>query len=148
MTRNKGLPGHHLRRQTVGEAWQPLMRRLFRFNRLCRRLYGEPFWDGAVALLVLVGLAHASTADLMCERAQPVFVGGDVVSDNVIELVWRGRSYRMQRVGTTTGAQRFEDPVSRLIWISIPSKSMLLDGGKGEPIVSDCKILLGGRAVR
>jgi hypothetical protein len=54
----------------------------------------------------------------------------------------------MQRVGTTTGAQRFEDPVSRLIWISIPSKSMLLDGGKGEPIVSDCKIHLGGRAVR
>ena len=98
--------------------------------------------------LFWVGLAHASTADLMCERAQPVFVGGDVVSDNVIELVWRGRSYRMQRVGTTTGAQRFEDPVSRLIWISIPSKSMMLDGGKGEPIVSDCKTHMGGRAVR
>jgi hypothetical protein len=98
-----------------------------------------------VLLLCLfwIGQAHSSTADLMCERAQPVFVGGDVVSDNVIELVWRGRSYRMQRVGTTTGAQRFEDPVSRLIWISIPSKSMLLDGGKGEPIVSDCKIASG-----
>ena len=102
-----------------------------------------------VLLLCLfwIGQAHSSTADLMCERAQPVFVGGDVVSDNVIELVWRGRSYRMQRVGTTTGAQRFEDPVSRLIWISIPSKSMLLDGGKGEPIVSDCK-MASGRAVR
>lgn len=98
--------------------------------------------------LFWVGQANASTADLMCERAQPVFVGGDVVSDNVIDLVWRGRSYRMQRVGTTTGVQRFEDPVSGLIWISIPSKSMLLDGGKGEPIVSDCRSHLVGRAVR
>ena len=53
--------------------------------------------------LFWVGLAHASTADLMCERAQPVFVGGDVVSDNVIELVWRGRSYRMQGFGRPTG---------------------------------------------
>ena len=97
--------------------------------------------------LFWIGQAHSSTADLMCERAQPVFVGGDVVSDNVIDLTWRGRTYRMQRVGTTTGAQRFEDPGSGLIWISIPSKSMLLDGGKGEPIVSDCKIATG-RAVR
>ena len=102
-----------------------------------------------VLLLCLfwVGQAHSSTADLMCERAQPVFVGGDVVSDNVIDLIWRGKTYRMQRVGTTTGVQRFEDPDSRLIWISIPSKSMLLDGSKGEPIVSDCKIA-SGRAVR
>jgi hypothetical protein len=67
-------------------------------------------------------------------------VGGDVTNDNVIDIVWRGRSYRMQRVGTTTGVQRFEDPISRLIWISIPSKSMLLDGGKGEPIVSECRL--------
>ena len=98
--------------------------------------------------LFCVGFSHASTADQICEPDQPVILGGDVVSDNHIEQDWRGRSYRMQRVGTTTGAQRFEDPVSRLIWISIPSKSMLLDGGKGEPIVSDCKIHLGGRAVR
>lgn len=97
--------------------------------------------------LFWIGQVHSSTADLMCERAQPVFVGGDVVSDNVIDLVWRGRTYRMQRVGTTTGVQRFEHPASGLIWISIPSKSMLLDGGKGEPIVSDCKIA-SGRAVR
>lgn len=105
-----------------------------------------------VLVLLLCGVgfgqAHAFIANLMCERAQPVSVGGDVTSDNVIEIVWRGRSYQMQRVGTTTGVQRFEDPVSRLIWISIPSKSMLLDGGKGEPIVSECKLPTNHRAVR
>ena len=97
---------------------------------------------------VWIGQVHASTADLMCEQAQPVSVGGDVTSDNVIEIIWRGRAYQMQRVGTTTGVQRFEDPVSRLIWISIPSKSMLLDGGKGQPIVSECKVYKYQRAVR
>ena len=90
--------------------------------------------------LLWAGQVYGSTADLICERSQPVFVGGDVTNDNVIDIVWRGRSYRMQRVGTTTGVQRFEDPISRLIWISIPSKSMLLDGGKGEPIVSECRL--------
>lgn len=100
------------------------------------------------ACLLWASQAYGSTADLMCERAQPVLVGGDVAIDNVIELVWRGRSYRMQRVGTTTGVQRFEDPISRLIWISIPSKSMLLDGGKGEPIVSECRLLSSGSALR
>lgn len=98
--------------------------------------------------LVCASQAYGSTADLMCERAQPVFVGGDVVSDNVIDLVWRGRTYRMQRVGTTTGVQRFEDPVSQLIWISIPSKSMLLDGSKGQPIVSECKVHTRANPVR
>ena len=97
--------------------------------------------------LFWIGQVHSSNADLMCERAQPVYVGGDVVSYNVIDLVWRGRTYRMQRVGTTTGANRFEHPASGLIWISIPSKSMLLDGGKGEPIVSDCK-MAGARIAR
>ena len=90
--------------------------------------------------LLWAGQVYGSTADLICERSQPVFLGGDVTNDNVIDIVWRGRSYRMQRVGTTTGVQRFEDPISRLIWISIPSKSMLLDGGKVEPIVSECRL--------
>jgi hypothetical protein len=44
--------------------------------------------------------------------------------------------------------QRFEDPVSQLIWISIPSKSMLLDGSKGQPIVSECKVYTRANPVR
>lgn len=95
-----------------------------------------------------VNPAQAATAELRCELGQRLSVIGDVIRDNVIELAWRGQLYRMQRVGTSTGAHRFEDPVSGLIWISIPDKAMLLDGSKGEPVANGCQTKMASRPVR
>lgn len=92
--------------------------------------------------------AQAAPAEMLCELGQRLSVIGDVIRDNAIELGWHGKMYRMLRVGTSTGAHRFEDPVSGLIWISIPEKAMLLDGSRGEPVANGCRARSGGRPVR
>lgn len=96
-------------------------------------------------VLLSAGQAWAKPVDLLCERHQRVSISGDVGLDSAIELTWRGKPYRMQRVGTSTGANRFEDPVSGLIWVSIPSKAMLLDGRRREPVVNECRAGMGRR---
>ncbi len=92
--------------------------------------------------------AHAAPVEWLCELGKRMAVAGDVMRDNIIELGWRGQMYNMQRVGTSTGAHRFEDPVSGLIWISIPDKAMLLDGSKGEPVANGCRSRSDGRSAR
>jgi hypothetical protein len=66
-------------------------------------------------------------------------IAGDHHKDSAIEMIWQGYVYRMQRVLTSTGVNRFEHPQSGLIWISIPSKVMLLDGQQRTPVVSECR---------
>ncbi len=100
------------------------------------------------AIPLVCSQAQALTVDLQCERNQQVTLGGDVGLDNTVELKWKGMLYKMLRVGTSTGAHRFEDPVSGLILISIPGKAMLLDGRRGEPVANECRARSGGRPVR
>jgi hypothetical protein len=45
----------------------------------------------------------------------------------------------MNRVGTTTGALRFENPVFGIIWIGIPSKGILLDSRLNRQLANECK---------
>jgi hypothetical protein len=91
-----------------------------------------------VTASLLSGVANAAQTELMCEYGLRMSIAGDHRRDNVIEMIWQGYVYRMKRVATTTGVNRFEHPQSGLIWISIPSKAMLLDGQEGTPVVSDC----------
>jgi hypothetical protein len=57
-----------------------------------------------------------------------------------INLTWKGRSYVLLPIATTTGALRFEDRSSGLVWIQIPAKSMLLNAKLGQQLANDCKI--------
>ncbi len=92
--------------------------------------------------------ASASALDLVCEMGKRVTVQGNQQTDDAIGLRWQGRLYRLLRVATSTGAHRFEDRDSGLVWISIPSKAMLLDSKRGEPVVNECKARNGGHAGR
>jgi hypothetical protein len=56
-----------------------------------------------------------------------------------IDLKWRGNNYTMLPVTTSTGALRFEDRGSGLVWIQIPAKSMLLNAKLGQQLANDCK---------
>jgi hypothetical protein len=47
--------------------------------------------------------------------------------------------YKLSRVATTTGAQRFENEKSGLVWIDIPAKGMLLDSHHGHQLANECK---------
>lgn len=94
----------------------------------------------AVVVLVMLGASGGAMAlDLTCESGKRMAVFGDQNNDNVIELHWGGGAYRMQRVSTTTGAHRFEHVSSGLVWISIPSKAMLLDSKLGAPVANECR---------
>jgi hypothetical protein len=57
-----------------------------------------------------------------------------------IDLTWKGRVYVMLPVATSTGALRFEDRDSGMIWIQIPAKSMLLNSKRGEQVANECKV--------
>jgi hypothetical protein len=54
-------------------------------------------------------------------------------------LRWKNRVHRMNRVGTSTGALRFENPVFGIIWIGIPSKGILLDSKLNRQLANECK---------
>jgi hypothetical protein len=57
-----------------------------------------------------------------------------------VNLTWKGKTYVMLPVKTATGALRFEDRSSGMVWIQIPAKSMLLDSKIGQPLANDCKL--------
>jgi hypothetical protein len=57
-----------------------------------------------------------------------------------IVLTWDGATYTMLPVTTSTGALRFEDRTSGLVWIQIPAKSMLLNTRRGQQMANGCKV--------
>ncbi|HWZ47763.1 MAG TPA: hypothetical protein VNX00_06040 [Herbaspirillum sp.] len=57
-----------------------------------------------------------------------------------IDLTWKGRLYVMLPVTTSTGALRFEDSSSGMVWIQIPTKSMLLNSKLGQQVANECKV--------
>ncbi len=79
------------------------------------------------------------TTEYKCEmgNALTVFTNND--DDHHIALKWGKRLHRMTRVGTTTGASRFENKYYGLVWIGIPSKGILLDSKNGHQLATDCK---------
>lgn len=91
-----------------------------------------------VTAFLLSGRAAAAQIDMVCEYGQRMSIAGDHKKDSVIEMIWQGYIYRMERVPTSTGVHRFEHIQSGLVWISIPSKAMLLDRMQGTPVVSEC----------
>ena len=85
----------------------------------------------------------ASTAliagNFQCELGNKVQVSADTQRPNAINLAWKGRSYPLQAVPTSTGALRYEDAASGHVWIQIPAKSMLLNAKAGQQLANECK---------
>ena len=75
-----------------------------------------------------------------CEQGNRVDVSADPQRPDAIKLDWKGRSYPMVAVGTSTGALRYEDVASGNVWIQIPAKSMLLNTKAGQQLANECKI--------
>jgi hypothetical protein len=79
-----------------------------------------------------------STA-IHCELGNKLTIYGRTANDEQIALHWNKRLHRMTRVTTTTGAHRFENTKSGLVWIDIPAKGMLLDSKKGKQLANECR---------
>ena len=74
-----------------------------------------------------------------CELGNKITIYSDAADDQQIALQWNKRVHRLQRVGTTTGAHRFENAKNGLVWIGIPAKGMLLDSKKGKQLANECR---------
>ncbi len=74
-----------------------------------------------------------------CEFGNKLTIYRDANDDQQIALHWNKRTHRMTRVSTATGANRFENAKSGLVWIGIPAKGMLLDSKKGKQLANECK---------
>jgi hypothetical protein len=61
-------------------------------------------------------------------------------TDEAVDLVWKGKTYPMTRVSTSSGAVRMEDKASGLVWIQIPAKSMLMDSKAGRQLANECQV--------
>lgn len=74
-----------------------------------------------------------------CELGNKITIYTNTTDDSHIALRWKQRLHRLARVGTTTGALRFENPHYGLIWIGIPSKGILLDSKLNRQLANECK---------
>jgi hypothetical protein len=79
------------------------------------------------------------TGSFACEMGNKVELRMEGRVTDGVTLVWKGNSYTMSPVSTTTGAVRLENKGEGLVWIQIPSKSMLLNSKIGQQLANDCK---------
>ncbi|MCC2970526.1 hypothetical protein [Massilia sp. IC2-476] len=74
-----------------------------------------------------------------CELGNKITIYTNAKDEGHIALRWKKRLHRLNRVGTTTGALRFENPFWGLIWIGIPAKGILLDSKLNRQLANECK---------
>jgi hypothetical protein len=74
-----------------------------------------------------------------CELGNKITIYTNEKDSDHIALRWKKRLHRLARVGTSTGAVRFENTNFGLIWIGIPAKGMLLDSKLNRQLANECK---------
>jgi hypothetical protein len=84
-------------------------------------------------------VTDSNVTDFDCELGNKITIYANTTDDAHIALRWKKRLHRLTRVGTTTGAQRFENKVYGLIWIGIPAKGMLLDSKLNRQLANECR---------
>ena len=84
-------------------------------------------------------VTDTTMAEYSCELNNKVTIYRNLMDDSHIALRWQNRLRRMDKVGTTTGAQRYENTKLGLVWIGIPSKGILLDSKQGRQLANECK---------
>lgn len=86
-----------------------------------------------------VDVAQSSVVEMSCAHGDKVTLYENGNDDTHIGVRWKKHLLRMERVSTTTGAQRFESKKHGLVWIGIPAKGMLLDAKKGQQLANECR---------
>jgi len=84
-------------------------------------------------------ITDTKITEYACELNNKLTIYTNEGDDSHIALRWKQRLHRLARVGTTTGALRFENPHWGLIWIGIPSKGILLDSKLNRQLANECK---------
>lgn len=77
--------------------------------------------------------------EYLCEFGVKITTYHNENDDQYIALRWKNSVERLRRIGTSTGANRFENRRFGIVWIHIPSKAMLLDSRKGQQLANECR---------
>jgi membrane-bound inhibitor of C-type lysozyme len=84
-------------------------------------------------------VSASATTEYHCDHGNTLTIYRNAEDDKHIALRWNKRLLRLNRVTTTTGANRFENSKNGWVWIDIPTKGMLLDSKKGRQLANECK---------
>ena len=84
-------------------------------------------------------ITDSAVTEFDCELGNKVTIYANTTDEAHIALRWKKRLHRLTRVGTTTGANRFENKLYGLIWIGIPAKGMLLDSKLNRQLANECR---------
>ncbi|MBI5259271.1 MAG: hypothetical protein HY855_22395 [Burkholderiales bacterium] len=82
--------------------------------------------------------ARVLTGDADCEFNQKVQVSAIEGQPGHFQVGYKKAVYRMVPQETTTGAVRLEDRKAGVMWLQIPSKSMLMNSKIGQRMVDAC----------
>lgn len=84
-------------------------------------------------------ITGATAVEYKCELGNTLTIYQHAGDPSTIALRWKKKLVRLTRVGTTTGALRFENTLRGLVWIGIPTKGILLDSKRGRQLANNCK---------
>ena len=75
-----------------------------------------------------------------CDHGRTIRIADVPGQTDVIFLTWQGAQHRLERVHSNSGAERFEELATGLVWILIPGKAMLLSTNQGRALANDCHL--------
>ena len=82
--------------------------------------------------------ARVLTGEAECEFNQRITVQPEPDQPGYFRVAYKNLRYRMLPRETPTGAVRLEDPVAGIVWLQIPTKSMLMNARIGQRLVDAC----------
>lgn len=73
-----------------------------------------------------------------CAEDQTLYIKGDMKRDQILTMYYDGKDYKLPRIPTTTGADRFHDLASGMDLVVIPTKAMLFSDKDDDRLADEC----------
>ncbi len=88
----------------------------------------------------LIALASRFTnGNYGCEFNEKVIIEKRTDNSGIVSLTHKGVTTPMTPVATNTGALRLENKTKGLMWLQLPTKSMLMNSKIGQRMADDCQ---------
>lgn len=94
--------------------------------------------DASLSEDQLAAALRVHRGEAQCEFNQTVSVHPHPQRAGLFQVAYKNQTYVMTPEPTTTGAVRLEDKRAGMMWLQIPTKSMLMNSNKGQRVVDAC----------
>jgi hypothetical protein len=98
-----------------------------------------PAWSSALTPGQLEAAKRVHLGSAQCDAGHEVTLTPVTGKEGHFTLQHRKAKYTLVPEETTTGAVRLEDKKAGIVWIQIPSKSMLMNAKLGQRVADGCK---------